>query len=79
MARVDWVDFEWHGLDCEAEVVSGDTMGDESVPNGVYYMPTYVDSCTVYAPDGKDIADKLTDEAYLEVMDKAIELAKDVT
>jgi hypothetical protein len=78
MAKSDWVNFEWHGLECEAEVITGDTMGDASVPGGIYHMPTYIDSCAVYAPDGEDIADKLTDDAYKHVMDSAMQLVRDI-
>jgi hypothetical protein len=77
MAKSDWVMFEWHGLQCEAEVITGDTIGTADVPGGLYKLPPYVDSNAVYAPDGEDIADALTDEAYQSVMDMAIQLAKD--
>lgn len=78
MAKIDYITFEWHGLQCQAEVVQGDTMGDASVPGGLLHMPTYVDSCMVYAPDGEDIGDKLTDEAYKTVLDMATQLVEDI-
>jgi hypothetical protein len=60
----------WHGLDVEVVTQPAGWEGDSSIPNGTRNLGVEVIDVVVYAPDGEDITDELTDEAIHDIVDE---------
>lgn len=48
---------ELFGLEVKGQVVTGDTMGDSDVTDGILHLKPYTEDVHIYAPDGEDITD----------------------
>ena len=64
-----------NGLQVDGEAVVGDWEGDNSIPNGIHMLPTYLNGISVYTDDGTDITNWLTKEAIKELSDGLLDYA----
>ena len=61
------IETEVFGLTVKGTLITGDYMGDKSVPNGVKYLDPYVDDLYIESPDGTDLTGWLTDDAIMRI------------
>jgi hypothetical protein len=61
------IETEVFGLTVKGTLITGDSYGDKSVPNGVQYLDPYVDDLYIESPDGTDLTGWLTDDAIVRI------------
>jgi hypothetical protein len=67
---------DWMGLDIACTIIVGDWEGDPQVPNGVHYLPPYIDELSIKTPDGFELYDYLTESAITTISDFVLEDAE---
>jgi len=55
------------GLTVKGKIVSGDWIGDSSIPNGTQKLSPYIDEIGVETDDGTDITDWLTKDSLRSI------------
>jgi hypothetical protein len=69
------VEYEYKGLLASGVVVTGDTMGDGSIPGGEVVLDRYVDELVIEGPYGDDLYEDLRDEVVDWITDRLLEEA----